>query len=405
LATLLLSPLPIVRDLGGTLAVGVLIAAGLGLLSRRWLMAGRGAPTATEELEAANDAGAGSPRHAPVALALVLAIVAAAFGWARVTHLPVESDVAYFAGGLPALQDAEHVEDVMGSSGEIDLLVDGAVTSPGALGWQANAKREIAVGHGETFRDAASLSSLLSFLGEHPTQSQIEAGLRLFPAYLTSSVLNADRTKALSSFGVRLDDLPRLGSEVDRINRELTAPPEGVDAQLVGLPLVLVRAQALVSSDRLAGSLWGIAGAVVVLLIGLRRKGDALRAAAAAFISTGLTFATISVAGWSLDPVTASLGALTAAVGCEFTIVYADAVRRGSRRLRSTVVLVAATSTAGYLVLVASGMTAVRGLGLLLSVAVLQALLAATLVVAATVKGGAVASTRVPTTDREVVHV
>jgi predicted RND superfamily exporter protein len=390
LATLGLSPLPIVRDLGLTLAVGVLVAAGLGWLARRGL-ASTDDTVANEEGAPAGSA-TGFPPSAvtirsrvPLVLALAVAAVVAGVGWSRAAHLRVESDVAYFAGGLSALQKAEHVEEVMGSSGEIDLVAEGAVTSPQVLAWQTEAQRTIATKQGERFRSAVSLAGMLDFLGARPTQDEINAGLRMFPAYLTSSVLSPDRTKAVSSFGVRLDDLPRLGDDVARIDRELAAAPDGTETRLVGLPLVLVRAQELVAADRLAGSLWGIAAAVAVLLVGLRRRSDALRAAAAALIATGLTFATLALAGRALDPVTASLGALTAAVGCEFTIVYAEAVRRRSRRLRGTVLLVAASSTAGYLVLLGSGLAAVRGLGLLLAVAVLQALVAAVLVVAATV--------------------
>lgn len=403
LLTLALSPLPLVRDLGFTLAVGVMVAALLGLLARPW--AAPGVPAVDEA------AGRGTERsmrvRGVVALCAAAAVILGGWGWTRAASLGVQSDVAYFAGGLPALADAEHVEDVMGSSGEVDLVVEGeAATSPESLAWQTRAQREIAVKHGERFRAAASLATMLEFLGPDPTQAQIDAALRLLPAYLTSAVLSDDRTKAVTSFGVRLDDLPELGAEVAAVSEDLADPPRGADAQLVGLPLVLVKTQELVAADRVTGSLWGVLAAVVILLIGLRRRGDALRAAGAALVATGLTFATLALAGRALDPVTASLGALTAAVGCEFTIVYAEAVRRRSRRLRQTVFLVAATSTAGYLVLLASGLTAVRGLGLLLAVAVLQALCASVLVVEATLPKNSHRPSSTPdTTEREVVNV
>lgn len=420
LATLALSPLPLVRDLGFTLALGVLVAAVLGLLARRWSGAETEEPAADSAADSTADSGddmhtsPGAVRSAPVrrltAVCAVTAVLLAGWGWSRAASLGVQSDVAYFAGGLSALADAEHVEDVMGSSGEVDLLVEGtAATSPEGLAWQTNAQREIAVEHGDQFRAAASLASMLDFLGPDPTQSQIDAALRLLPAYLTSAVLSDDRTKAVASFGVRLDDLPELGDEVAAVSKELPDPPKGADAELVGLPLVLVRTQELVAADRVTGSLWGVLGAVVLLLIGLRRRVDALRAAGAALVATGLTFATLALTGRALDPVTASLGALTAAVGCEFTIVYAEAVRRSSRRLRRTVFLVAATSTAGYLVLVASGLTAVRGLGLLLAIAVLQALCASVLVVETTLPRATPRPSPAPETpetpEREVVHV
>lgn len=405
LGTLALSPLPLVRDLGFTLALGVVVAAILGLLTRPWAASAAEGPV-PGEAEARESERSAGVRRLTAACALV-AVVLAGWGWNRAAGLGVQSDVAYFAGGLSALSDAEHVEDVMGSSGEVDLVVEGpTATSPESLAWQTRAQREIAMKHGDRFRAAASLATMLEFLGADPTQTQIDAALRLLPAYLTSAVLSDDRTKAVTSFGVRLDDLPELGAEVAAVSEELADPPRGADAQLVGLPLVLVKTQELVAADRVTGSLWGVLAAVVILLIGLRRRVDALRAAGAALVATGLTFATLALTGRALDPVTASLGALTAAVGCEFTIVYAEAVRRRSRRLRQTVFLVAATSTAGYLVLLASGLTAVRGLGLLLSVAVLQALCASVLVVEATLPKRSHRPSPTPETpEREVVHV
>jgi hypothetical protein len=82
-----------------------------------------------------------------------------------------------------------------------------------------------------------------------------------------------------------------------------------------------------------------------------------------------------------LNPLTAAVGSLAAAVACEFTVVLMDARRhRGGRRHR-TVPLAAAASATGYGVLAVSGVTSIRDFGLLLAVTVAVAALVAHLVV------------------------
>lgn len=394
LLTLCLSPMPLVRDIGLLLGVGVLVCLALALpLSRRAI------PDAPVEAHLRHEP---SPVRRPGAARASLAalVVLAGWGWWLLPQIEVSADVEHFAGHLPELADARHAEEILGSSGEIEVVLSGSDTlTPQALRWMDRVQMQIGRAHGDEMRALISPVSLLDFLGSRPTQEQIDSAYRLVPDYLSNAVLSADRSTAVLRYGVRLDDISRLGEVEAELRREIPPPPDGYEVELVGLPLVLAHGQDILSQDRHAASLWGIAVAGLILIVGLRRRADAIRAVAGAAIATGIGLVLLHVSGRGFDPVTIGVGALTVAVGAEFTVVRSEAVRRNSRMLRRTVGLVAATSGVGYLALLGSGLGAVRDFGVELAIAVFLAYFASNVVVAAstrTIRDGAPGATPRP---------
>lgn len=381
LATLTFSPIPLVRDLGLALGLGVVLSTATALPLRSWLRAG----LTTDDGEP--PAGRRARRTMPL---LLLAGILAAVGWSQLPDLPVRSDLTEFAGGLDEYDEATHIADVVGSSGEVDLVLRGPDTmTPRALAWMRETQDFVVTHHGDSMRPIISAPELLDFLGDEPTQAQIDAALRILPGYLSHSVVSPDRTSALLTFGVRLEDLGELRRVRDDVLANLPPPPGGYTVEATGLPVVAMKGEDLISADRVFANALGVGAAALVLLLLLRRRSDALRALAAGALATGLGFFLLWATGSALNPVTATLGALTAAVGCEFTVVQATAVRSGRGVLRRAVLLGAATSSAGYAVLLFSGLPAVRALGFQLTVAVLLALAASWLVVRTTVNGSA----------------
>jgi hypothetical protein len=391
LGTLVFSPLPLVRDLGATLSLGVLLAAVLGILARRLVYRGDEAEEAEDGVVADEEERSARPdwasirfRRGPLA-ALLVALFLAGTGWALLPSLPLQTNVEQFAAGLPALSDAEHVESVLGSSGELDVVLDGPnASSPEAVDWMNRAENVIITQYGDKARRVISVPMLLSFLGTGASPEQIDAGLRLLPKYLTSAVLSLDGGTSVMIYGVRIDDLAGTEQLRDGLRAALPPAPPGFTVTLAGLPIVAARGQQLVSDDRFAANLLGVVAAGLVMAIGLRRRWDALRAVTAAVLATGVGLLLLWLTGTPLSPITVALGSLTAAVGCEFTVLLSEAGRRRNRALRRAVLLVTATSVTGYAVLAISGIAIVREFGLLLAGAVLLALASSLCVVRVT---------------------
>jgi hypothetical protein len=375
-AALALSPLPFVRDLGLALALGVLLAVAVAL-GLRLLVTPEAEP---DEAPAAEETRAPMRGRNRVAV-LCAALVVAAIGWVVLPEINVEARPDKLAAGLPSVVDAQHAEDVLGSSGEVEVLLRGAnVRTPEALAWMRQAEDTIVLGHGGQLRPIVSLPDLLRFLGSTPTPDQLESALNLLPHYLIASVLSDDGKQSVISLGLSLQDLGQQRALLNDMRASLPPPPPGMTVDVVGLPVAASRGLDLVSEGRYLTNLAGIAAAGLVLLIGIRQRSVAGRAVLAASLATGWGLAGAWLLGVSLSPLSVALGSLTTATACEFTVLLGYAGMHGVGRLRRTVGVAALAASLGYLALVASKLTVIRDFGLLLAATVGLSLLAAHLV-------------------------
>jgi predicted RND superfamily exporter protein len=293
----------------------------------------------------------------------------------------VQANPIELARGLPALADAGAVESVLGASGEISVELTGPdVISPESLAWSRATQEALAQRLGDQLRPVVSAAGLLSFLGPSPTPAQISAALALLPSYLSSSVLRPDHHVALLVYGVRMQDLGSQQRMLADMRATLPPPPAGYRSDVVGLPAAASRGYELLLDDRYPANLCGLLAAGLVLVLGLRRRGDAARAVVAAALATGWGLAALWLLEVELSPLTVALGSLVTVTGCEFVVLLSEADRGAHRWLHRSVGYACLTSVLGYLVLAASRLWLVREFGLVLSAAVVLSYLAARLV-------------------------
>ncbi|HVW44671.1 MAG TPA: RND transporter [Amycolatopsis sp.] len=364
--SLAISPLPFVRELGLALGLGVLFTVGATLvLGRRFEPAPHVRPYR---------AAPGARRWVVVTAVAVLA----AAGWVLLPRLDVRANPEDVASGLPALGQARYAEQVLGSSGQVSVVLRGNDTqSPDALGWLAQAQDVTVSRFGDQLRPVLTAPDLLGFLGDHPTAQQVAAGLQLLPPYLTSAVFSPDGSQALLTFGLKFQDLGKQTRLLSDLVAALPPPPPGDHADVVGLPVAAAHAYDQVLRDRYPANLAGIVVAGLVLVAGLRRRSDAWRAMLAAALATGWMIAGLWALGQSFSPLTVALGSLASVTACEFTVLLLD----GSRA-RRVAAWACATSAIGYLALVPSRIGLLREFGLTLAATVVLSYLAALAVVA-----------------------
>lgn len=388
----LVTPVRAISDLGLALGIGMVVALGTSLVISARLR--RGDPqAATPDPAPAGRRSLG--RRARIAVGAGLIVVTVA-GWAALPNLALRTDVEDFASGTPALADAGHVEDVLGSSAEIGVLVSGAdALSPEAIAWMGKAQDVMVTRFGDRLRPAVSPTSMLQFLGAKPSAAEIDSALRLLPPYLSGAIVTGDRTRAMMSFGTRFDSAEGMSRLRDDVLAALPQAPPGITVELTGLPLVAAGGYDAISADRYAANVVGIVAAGAVLLLLLRRRRDALIAIAASIVATGAGLAGMWLLGASLTPITVGLGSLTAAVACEFAVLLAVAGRQRDVALRRSVALAASASATGYAVLALSKLSVIAEFGVLLAASVGLAYLAAALTVR-------LASNDEP--DRKTVH-
>ncbi|HEX8123627.1 MAG TPA: MMPL family transporter [Solirubrobacteraceae bacterium] len=414
---LVLSPVPMVRGFGLLLVAGIVIAffvaltagtAALVLRSRgprrtppavagaRELLAPAVAGAADLLAPVRRVAGRAVDAGSRTAIALgsrrperVLAVAAvlALAGWALDTQTRVESDVQKLVPqDLGALKDLNALQRATGVGGQLDVVVKADdVARPEVVKWMTSYQKTL-LDRYRFSRDrgcgraalcpAFSLPDL--FRQDPGDAKQIRALLDAVPPYFSQSVITPSRRTATLSFGIRLMPLERQKEVIDVMRAELH-PPDGVEAQLAGLPVLAAEANAAVASDwrRLLTLLVGLLAVFAVLSVALRHWRRAVVPLVPIVLATGWSALVLFLVRIPLNPMSVTLGALVIAISTEFSVLLSERYRQEraaghepaealARTYRSTGAAVLAsgvTATAGFAVLIVSDIRMLRDFG------------------------------------------
>jgi uncharacterized protein len=421
---LLLSPVPMVRGFGVLLVVGIAIAfpcallagsAALALTERTGGALGASIRGAGEILRDAGDAirrplsavvkSPRPPRWPARRLlwggvvhpgrVLAVGIVLAAAGWVADTQTAVESDVTKLVPpNMPALANLRTLERVTGVSGEIDVTVGADnVATASVIAWMTRYENALLSHYGyveqngcakATLCPALSLPDLFSGgiaqgAGPAPPSGVAIAGLlKVVPGYFSQAVITPDHREASLAFGIRLMPLARQQRVINYMRSQLH-PPAGVTAQLAGIPVLAAEANAALSSSsrRLLTLVVGLAAVGLTLLVVFRRPRRVLVALIPIALATGWSALILFAIGIPLNPMSAALGTLVIAISTEFSVLLAERFRQErdagyelrealARTYRSTgraVLASGITAIAGFGVLVLSNITMLRDFG------------------------------------------
>jgi uncharacterized protein len=428
---LLLSPVPMVRGFGALLVLGIVLAlacalcAGFAALVRfggqERMRPERPVPprlaAAREWIADRSWRALGVALERPrrvLAIGLALAVV----GLALDTQSEVVSDVRELVPqDLQALKDVNALQEETGVSGEIDVTVRADdITDPKVVAWMTRFQDGVLRAHGYRpgkrcgqAKDPPELCPALSLPDLWTTagtgQAQVRRLLDAVPAYFSQGVVTRDRATANLAFGIRLMPLDRQREVVDDIKRRLD-PPAGVEATVVGLPVLAAEANGALSSPwRRALTLVAALLGVFLVLLAVRRS---LRAAAVPLIpialATGWSGAVLFVLGLlpgplavDLNPMSVTLAALVIAISTEFSVLLssrysqerragagpARAIERAYASTGAAVLASGATAIAGFAALIASDIRMLRDFGIVAVVDLSVSLLGVMLVLPA----------------------
>jgi len=419
---LLLSPVPMVRGFGLLLIVGIGVALACALTagSAALVLAGRrrrsvpdptprrvmrfsppslgvvgasarGAGEILDDSRAAVSSRAGRIARGAVAGAmrrpgrvLLVGLVLAAAGWVVDTQMPVQSDVTKLVpSNMPALKDLRTLERVSGVSGEIDVLVKSPnVATPKTISWMVGYENTLLAHFGyvetkgcasATLCPALSLPDLFcsgaqagASCGKSLTSGLISSLLSAVPPYFSQAVITPDHREATLAFGIRLMPLSRQQRVIDYMRAHLH-PPSGVSAELAGLPVLAAQADASLSSSghRMLMLLAGLVAVGLVLLLVLRTARRALVPLVPIALATGWSSLILFATRIPLNPMSAALGALVIAISTEFSVLLSERFRAERRAGLSPAEALARTYRFTGSAVLASGITAIAGFGVL----------------------------------------
>jgi hydrophobe/amphiphile efflux-3 (HAE3) family protein len=402
-----LSPVPMVRDFGWLLIVGIAAGFGLALTAGFAALGLRAASPAGDVPRVRGPYGyltSGTSwvvRHPRRVLGIGAAL--AVLGWGLGTQIETTTDIRDLAPqSTRAIHDLDRVQDATGVSGQLEVSIEAPdLTDPATIRWMADFKQRVLEANGFSGPKPSCLEAeicpgpaLSDFLtsgnrSERLKRRDIRAALRELPAYDLEQVAPVDPGTglpghlALLTFGIRAQSLEAQQALIDRVRHEIGepgtpgGPPPGVRAQLTGLPVIAAAAASDLSSSRYWLTLAGLAAVALVLLLVYRSFRRSLLPLIPVVLATGWAALVLWVTGIPLNPMSAALGALTVAVATEFSVILSarfyeergaglaltEALRAAYTRTGAAVFASAVTVIAGFAVLVVSDVQMLREFG------------------------------------------
>jgi uncharacterized protein len=149
--------------------------------------------------------------------------------------------------------------------------------------------------------------------------------------------------------------------------REELNPPPGINARLAGTPVIAAQANAELASPwrRLLTLLAGLAAVALVLLLVFRRAERALVPLVPIALATGWSALVLFATRVPLNPMSATLGALVIAISTEFAVLLSERFRQERAAGREVAQALAHTYRSTGRAVLASGVTAIAGFGVL----------------------------------------
>jgi predicted RND superfamily exporter protein len=429
-----LSPIPMVREFGWALLLGITVAfalalvlgsAALSLRVRLGRVLSRGAGTRALQTDCARVPAPRATRPPVRLLGIAMAnpvavlgvgIGLAVMGWAAGTKVETVSDIRELAPqNIEAVEGLNELQETTGVSGELDVRIQAPdLSDPVTIEWMAGFKQRVLEssgfgGENPSCLDAdvcpgPALSDFLIRGGEKPTAERIDATLGALSPYALRQVAPLDPetgevgNTALISFGIRAQSLEDQQALVERVREDVGETPPGVEVELAGLSVMAAESASDLSSSRYWLTLAGILAVGLSLLLIYRSWRPALVPLVPTILATGWASLLLWLIGIPLNPMSAALGALTIAIATEFGVLLVgrfheerdggagveDALAGAYSRTGAAVLASGVTAIAGFAVLIASDIQMLRDFGLVTVVDLTAALLGVLLVLPAT---------------------
>jgi hypothetical protein len=386
-AALFFSPVPMIKDFGYMLIIGVIacyivsIFILLTILYWRDRRGKRGMASDSKDKKPVKEQAGKVERTlkklAPwvirnPAVILPVALVLTVAGLVADSHIDTITEWSeYISPDLPIIQDYHALEEVTGGSTSVNLLIEAEdITEHPVFNWIAQLEQNLLTEQTNMVGSVNSVADLVlqASGGQLPQDSwQIKQILEGFPAPIKNNLINDDYTAANVIVNAKELSSSSIKELQNMLPDYISSPSLGVDVTITGNGPIQVALLDALSGDRVEMTLIGI-GFVFIGLFFLFRF-SLLKAAMAVlpivFIigwSSGFMF----LAGIEYTPLTATLGSLIMGIGVEFTILLM--MRYYEERGKGEGPVVAMTTAMSKIgrAIIASGLTVIGGFGALL---------------------------------------
>jgi len=388
--TLYISKVPMIRDFGMMLAIGIFISylVGLFLLHSTIYLGDRRMPI--DRLKQASLKASGRierilSRIATLAVknTLPIFLIALIFGIAGGVvdqWLPSNTDYEeLMPQDITELRELRELREILGSGGEIRFMIEADdVSSPEVLGWLKEYQDKALALHPELI-SVNSLAALVSRAtgGVIPDKQQIQEILKSTPPLYLEQVLSSDHRIASVSFSIKYMSLEETHDLFQLLEDDAEAPADTQISPVGSLAFGASTVDAVVGT-RFLMNIICLGAVLVVLSLIYRRLGSTIFT----IIPVGAVIAWSSldmyIVGIPLNPLTAILGVIIIGICTEFMVLlmgrYEEEKRQGLlprdamvtalSKIGRAIVTTALTTIGGFGVLIASDFVMIRDFGI-----------------------------------------
>ena len=388
-AALFLSPVPMIRDFGLTLIIGVTSCY---VLSLSFLLAilywhdrrNSSKPEAKGKKHKSQPAQKGTGlvekgliRLAPWVIKNPLAIIPIALlltaaGMIADSHIDTQTDeMKFISQDVPSIRDGNTLQSLGSGLMSVNLLVEAKdITDPAIIEWIWQTEQRINAEQSDLVAGTTSIADIVM----QANNGQIPQNVEAIRQILDSTPSPIKRNFITDDFGAANIMVTAKESQTDvfeevaqRLKDYTGEPPAGVHVTVTGMTQITVKLANALSSGREKMTLMGIVFVFAGLLLLFKFKVlRALMAIVPIALIIGWSSGVMYLWGIKYTPLTATLGALTIGIGVEFTILlmmrYYEQREKGEDPLQAMTTSMARIGRA----IVASGFTVIGGFGALL---------------------------------------
>lgn len=388
--TLYISKVPMIRDFGVVLAIGIIISCLVGLFLLHSIVYLSDRKASVKKLKVASREASGRIERIlawigrlAVKNTLWIFIIAVAFAVAGgiVDHwLPVNTDYEeLMPQDTPELVELKELRQIVGTGEPIYFIVEADdVTSAEVLNWQEEYLDRVLSSHPQII-SGESLATLVSEAtgGVIPPQQQIDAIIEGTPSQYLSQFLASDHKMTKMSFNITYMSLQETLDLLKSMQDEARTPA-GVSFSPVGSIAIGANIMDAVIGSRLILNLICLGAVCIVLILVYRRFGNIIFT----ILPVGAVIAWSSLdmylIGIPLNPLTAILGVLIIGICTEFMVLLMgryeeekllglsphDAMVTALSKIGRAIVTTALTTLGGFGVLIVSNFVMIRDFGI-----------------------------------------
>ncbi|UCH43134.1 MAG: RND family transporter [Dehalococcoidales bacterium] len=388
--TLYISEVPMIRDFGMMLAVGIILSyiAGLFLLNSIVYLSDRRIPIerlsrtalkASSRIERVLSQIARLAVKYPLPVFLI-ALVFAIAGGVVDQWLPTNTDYEQLMPqDIPELAQLRELRQISGSGGEIRFMVEADnAASPEVLDWIQGYQAEGLAAYPELISANSPVTLIAQATGGViPGEEEISQILENTPPHYVEQVISGDRTMASLSFTTRYLSLEEINDLLESMLAD-ARPPANVKISPVGTIALGASTVDAVVGTRFTMNLLCLGAVFIVLLLVYRRLSNAIFI----ILPVGAVIAWSSLdmylIGIPLNPLTAVLGVIIIGICTEFMVLlmgrYDEEKREGQlpqdamvtalSKIGRAIVTTALTTLGGFGVLIASDFVMIRDFGI-----------------------------------------